>query len=348
MMEDNDKSKAQLLREVSELRRRLSEMEDKVKTKEQLVGEVSALRRRLSEMEEMELQRVKYEKALTESEEKYRSLVDSTDDSICLVDKDYKYLFVNKKHLSILGLSENEVKGKLYSDLHSREETELFIERANEAREGGQSIQCEYSSLKDARYFLQTYSPVKNSAGVAVAVTVISKDITQRKYMEDELRMVSYTDELTGLYNRRGFLILAEKHLKLANREKKGIYMLYADLDGLKDINDKFGHKEGDAVINETAKILRDCYRDSDIVARIGGDEFVVMPISIGENDTAVITDRLQKKIDAYNSSKLHGYKLEISAGLSYYNPENPCYVDELLEKADKKMYEQKKRKKGL
>lgn len=324
-------------------------MEDKNKTKEQLLNEVAELRQRLSDMKESELKRIQYEKALMESEEKYRSLVDSTDDSIYLVDRDYKYLFINKKHLSRLGLSEEQVKGKSYRDLHSQEETELFIERAGKAIKQGKSIQYEYASFRDARYFLQTYSPVKNSAGDTVAVTVISKDITKRKHMEDELRTVSLTDELTGLYNRRGFLVLAEQHLKIANRDKKGIFMLYADLDGLKEINDKFGHREGDMMLSETAKILRDSYRESDIIARIGGDEFVVIPIGIVGNDTAIIIDRLQRKIDTYNSiNHRRGYKLEISAGLAYYDPKNPCNVDELLEKADSMMYEQKKRKKRL
>lgn len=324
-------------------------MEDKDKTKEQLLKEVAELRQRLSDLKESESKRIQSEKALMECEEKYRSLVDFTDDSIYLVDRDYKYLFMNKKHLSRLGLSDEQVKGKSYRDLHSHEETELFIEKAGEVIREGKSIQSEYSSFRDARYFLQTYSPVKNSAGKTVAVTVISKDITKRKHMEDELRTVSLTDELTGLYNRRGFLVLAEQHLKMANRDKKGIFMLYADLDGLKEINDKFGHREGDMMLSETAKILRDSYRDSDIISRIGGDEFVVIPIGIVGNDTAIIIDRLQKKIDTYNSINHHrGYNLEISAGLAYYDPKNPCNVDELLEKADSMMYEQKKRKKML
>jgi len=324
-------------------------MEDKEKTKEQLLKEIGELRQRLSEMKESELKRLQYEKALMESEEKYRSLVDSTDDSIYLIDRDGKYLFINKRHLSRLGFSEEEVKGKSYRDLHSREETELFIERSGKAIKQGKSIQYEYASLRDARYFLQTYSPVKNSAGETVAVTVISKDITKRKHMEDELRTVSFTDDLTGLYNRRGFLVLTQQYLKMANRDKQGIFMLYADLDGLKDINDKFGHREGDMILNETAKILKDSYRDSDIIARIGGDEFVVIPIGIVGNDTVIITDRLQKKIDAYNNlNNLRDYKLEISAGLAYYDPRNPCSVDELLEKADNMMYEQKRRKKRL
>lgn len=324
-------------------------MEDKDKTKEQLIKELADLRQRLSDMEESELKRIQYEKAMTESEERYRSLVDSTDDSIYLVDRHYRYLFVNKKHLSRLGLSEEQVKGKSYRDLHSQEETELFIERADKAIKQGESIQCEYSSFRDARYFLQTYSPVKNSTGETVAVTVISKDITKRKHMEDELRTVSLTDELTGLYNRRGFLVLAVQHLKMADRDKKGIFMLYADLDGLKEINDKFGHRQGDIMLNETAKILRDSYRESDIIARIGGDEFVVIPIGIVGSDTDIIINRLQWKIDTYNSNNRHlAYKLEISAGLAYYDPKNPCSVDELLEKADSMMYEHKKRKKGL
>src|SRR4030066_2301547 len=167
----------------------------------------------------------------------------------------------------------------------------------------------------------------------------------QHVKLQEKVRTMAVTDELTGLYNRRGFFSLAEKLLQLCKREKKGIFMLYTDLDGLKKINDTFGHKEGDMALIDIANILRNNYRESDIIARIGGDEFVVIPIGTTEDSTKIATSRLQKSIEITNSEINRSYKLSLSFGIAYYDPENPCSIDELLVQGDKLMYEQKRHK---
>jgi diguanylate cyclase (GGDEF)-like protein len=210
----------------------------------------------------------------------------------------------------------------------------------------GNSIIHEHKNLRDGRYFLLTLSPVKKEEKV-IAVTVVSKDITGYKDMEEDLRALSLTDELTGLYNRRGFFTLTDQLLKLARRQKKGIFMLYADIDNLKKINDTFGHKEGDMALIETADILKKNYRESDIIARIGGDEFVIIPIGTTGDNIDIITSRFEKSIEIYNSKSKREYNLSLSYGLTYYDPENPCSIDELLTQADKIMYEHKRNKKN-
>ena len=284
--------------------------------------------------------------AIKESEEKYRSLVNSTDDSIYLVDSGYRYLFMNKQHLSRLGVPESRILEKHFGEFHSVDETSEFIKRTDAALKTGESAQYEYKSQRDDRYFLQTFSPVKDPEGKPFAVTVVSKNITKRKQMEEELRSLSLTDELTGLFNRRGFLTLAAQHLKITNRQGRGLFMLYADLDGLKEINDTFGHREGDRALAETAYILRDSFRESDIVARIGGDEFVVLPVGSSESSVDIIRGRLNNRIAAFNSVANSGYVLSLSVGVAFYDPASPSTVDELLVHGDKLMYEQKKLKK--
>lgn len=165
--------------------------------------------------------------------------------------------------------------------------------------------------------------------------------------VQERQRVMSITDELTGLYNRRGFFTLAEQRLKLAKRQRRGIFMLYADLDGLKAINDTMGHQEGDMALVDTANILKATYRESDIIARIGGDEFVVIPVGSAGDDISIITDRLQKNLDDHNAQADRNYTLSISLGIAYYDPEKPCPIDDLLRHADKMMYEQKKRKRA-
>lgn len=160
---------------------------------------------------------------------------------------------------------------------------------------------------------------------------------------EEKLKALSITDELTGLYNRRGLATFAEHHIRLANRSKKGFLLLYADLDDMKHINDTGGHQEGDLALTATAKILRKTFRNSDIFARIGGDEFVVMPVGCAGDGIDVLTARLQKNIDSYNAAGKGSHKLALSSGVALYDPAAPCSLDELLNRGDEAMYSMKK-----
>ena len=116
----------------------------------------------------------------------------------------------------------------------------------------GDTIRHEYFSRRDNKYFLRSFSPVKDANSRIVSVTIVSKDINDLKQMEEKLRNLSLTDELTGLHNRRGFFTMVEPLLKLAKRHKNPAYLLYADLDNLKEINDVLGHHEGDQALTDT------------------------------------------------------------------------------------------------
>lgn len=164
--------------------------------------------------------------------------------------------------------------------------------------------------------------------------------------MHQELKGLAITDELTGIYNRRGFLTLADHLLKLARRNRLGQYLLYADLDNMKWINDTFGHNEGDSALRKLALALKGNYRDSDIVARMGGDEFVVFPVGTAGDSIQEITDRLEDLMKKIGGNGKMKYDLTISYGLSYYDPEEPCSLAELISKADGEMYKAKKTKK--
>ena len=287
--------------------------------------------------------KIKVEKALINSEERYRSLVDSTNAFIYLVDKNCNYLFMNKRYLTALGISEKQYIGKTFSDFHSEENTKIFSDLVNEVFRNGKSISNEYCSKRNNSYYLQTLSPVINDNGNVEAVTIISKGINDRKKIEDKFRTLSMTDELTELSNRRSFYALAEQQLKLAKRENRGMYLISADLDNLKAINDTYGHLEGDSVLKEIAGILEISYRDSDIIARLGGDEFVVLFSELPAIDIEILKKRLKANLDSYNSKSTKPYKLSLSLGISRYYPDIPKTLDELLAEADKLMYEMKK-----
>jgi diguanylate cyclase (GGDEF)-like protein/PAS domain S-box-containing protein len=285
--------------------------------------------------------------SLMESEEKYRSLVESYNDSIYVIDKEYRYIFINERHLSRLGISGKQYTGKTFGDLHTPEDTARFTAIVKEVFSTGRPIQSEYRSGKNGKYFLQTLSPVLGPEGDTRAVTVVSKNITRIKHLEHELRSLSNTDELTGIYNRRGFLTRIEQQLKIADRNKRGIFVLYADLDNLKIINDTYGHREGDRALIEAANILKKNYRKSDIIARIGGDEFVVVPVGTSKDSVEIITQRFYEALEVYNAQSNGHYRLSLSAGVAFYDPASPSTVDEMLSQADKLLYEEKRKNKS-
>jgi len=185
-----------------------------------------------------------------------------------------------------------------------------------------------------------------NGEGQAVRMSGMAWDVTLRKRYEEEIRTLSNTDELTGLYNRRGFLTLAEQELKRAERTKKGMLFIYADLDGMKTINDTFGHQRGDEALIEAARLLREVFRESDIIARIGGDEFALL---VAETPTAyanIVKTRLQRRIAARNASATRPYALSLSVGVAHYDPKRPIPLNKLISRADLAMYAGKRRRK--
>ena len=270
-------------------------------------------------------------------------------DGMCVIDKSFKILRVNKTFLAMFGSSKETVTGKSCYEIfpdHQCTTPDCPLTRISSGTD--QFIQFESEKKRKdgtSLYLIVTATAFRGTDGELLGIVEDFKDISERKRMEEELRSLSLRDELTGLYNRRGFMTLAERELKMADRMKRGIFMLYADLDGLKVINDTLGHKEGDKAIRETAIILQKTFRDSDIVGRIGGDEFVILPIGIDGDKIDVITSRLQKNIDIQNGKTDRNYKLSLSVGVAYYDPERPSTVDELLTMADALMYAQKRSK---
>ena len=163
-----------------------------------------------------------------------------------------------------------------------------------------------------------------------------------RRLTENQLHDLSITDELTGLYNRRGFLTLAAQQLRIAERTKRGHLILFADLDGLKWINDILGHQEGDLVLQDAANLLRRSFRESDIIARLGGDEFAVLALESAPADGETLTAHLREEVGMHNEAANRPYLLSISIGMAFYDPGSRASLDELLTQADMAMYEDK------
>jgi diguanylate cyclase (GGDEF)-like protein len=166
---------------------------------------------------------------------------------------------------------------------------------------------------------------------------------TLKQYtLQQELKAESYTDELTGLYNRRGFLSLVEQQFKLASRAQRAFTLFFIDVDGLKQINDRFGHATGDLALICTAQALIATFRETDILGRLGGDEFAALAIdSSGDHESAIAT-RLSEKLKCLNSNE-DRYLLSLSVGAVRYDSNTTISIKELMHLADLVMYRAKK-----
>lgn len=207
----------------------------------------------------------------------------------------------------------------------------------------------------EGRWHSVTSSPVTDAASAIIGTINVGRDITERKQAEAtltqhaaELRALALRDELTGLNNRRGFMLLSAQQLRQSTRMQRPALLVFIDLDGMKPINDRFGHEEGDRALRDTAAILMKVFRESDIVARLGGDEFVVLITDAGEPVLPIIRNRLDAALRAHNLREGQPYELAMSLGSTCYDPAAPRPIEALLASADAVMYAQKQARRLL
>ncbi len=180
---------------------------------------------------------------------------------------------------------------------------------------------------------------------LAQRVAELETALGELKQAQETLRNLSVTDDLTGLYNRRGFFTLAEQYLKNLRRGAKEASLIYADMDGLKSINDTHGHDEGSKALVQIAEILRSTFRQSDIIARIGGDEFVILETDAERTDGRVSLARLRENLRAHNHTRRSDYELALSIGIVRGGLDEYPTVEALLMRGDELMYEEKRGK---
>ncbi|MBU4121734.1 MAG: diguanylate cyclase, partial [Proteobacteria bacterium] len=288
--------------------------------------------------------------SLRENESRFRSLVEQAAVGVAEIEMSTgRFLMVNRRLCEMVGRTEEELMATTFQaithpeDLHLHEEkTALLL--AGEI--GRYSLEKRYLrkdgeivwvNIKVSPLWKPGESPGRNM--------IVVEDITDRKRMEEEIREMSLRDQMTELYNRRGFITLAEQQIRAANRAQRAMLLTFIDLDGLKWINDTFGHEEGDRALIDAANVLRQTFRESDIIARLGGDEFAVLSIDAADMNPEDFSKRLQENIDAGNAKETRPYKLAMSWGTAVYDPGSPLSLDELMSSADERMYAQKKAK---
>jgi len=297
------------------------------------------------------------ERALKESEERYRLLAENVDDVIWTMNKEGRLDYISSSIERKSGYTSNEFLAESPEKRICPESLPVFRAKRREIVKalasgteiGRFNLEIQFI-IKDGTciWVEMNCNPMYNSNNEYMGILGVSRDISERKKAEEKLRELSLIDELTGLNNRRGFMMLAAQQLKLADRFKQKAILVYADLDRMKWINDTLGHKEGDRALKDTAALLKNSFRASDVIARLGGDEFVGLAVESGENTSESIISRMNEHLNAHNIQEARTYKLSISFGLAVYDPTEPCTLEELLEQGDRLMYEQKLSKKKI
>jgi diguanylate cyclase (GGDEF)-like protein/PAS domain S-box-containing protein len=322
-----------------------------MKNVEGAAAQAEQARRHVEELNRHIAEQERIGRALRETEEHFRSAFDYAAIGMALVSPQGAWLRVNRSLCELVGYNEQELLDSNFQALTHADD--LGNDLANLYR----LIQGETpTSQVEKRYVhrlgqivwaLNSVSLVRDSDNNPAHFIFQIQDITERKRAEAALQSLSLVDELTGLYNRRGFLAVTEQHLVAIRSTEMVPVILYADLDGLKGINDSLGHHEGDRALVKAAEIFKETFRSSDILARLGGDEFVVLAAIGPEEGAESLTLRLQQQFSASNSRRNRPYDLSISVGLAHFDGEENHSIEELMARADRAMYEDKRRKRS-
>ena len=270
--------------------------------------------------------------------DQYRSLVESIDDSIYMLDEECRYLFVNDKVLKRMNITEEEILGKRYDDFHDTKDTREFTSYVAKVFQTGFSHRYEHINKKEENYTLRTLSPVMEHGTRDVKfVTVVSKDITDLKKTEEKLKYLSLHDALTGLYNRAYF---EEEMRRLDSSRFDLVGIIVCDIDGLKLINDTLGHEMGDELLVTASTVIRASFRESDVVARVGGDEFAVLIPDSPKSQIEDICKRIKEVVKEYNEQDVR-LPLSIATGFAVRTSPSQS-MPELYREADNNMYREK------
>lgn len=277
-------------------------------------------------------------------------LVETMMDGVVLADAEGVFKFVNPPAAQMLGYTPFELIER-HMDLILPEDQRLLVRRADERRVRGRADRYEVELLKkngDRLSVLVSGVPRFENGRFAGSLGIFT-DVTERKKLEREVRELSLRDELTRLLNRRGFFEFAPQTFKYAERLKKRLILLYADLDDFKEANDRLGHQEGDRLLVDVGLIIKKSFREGDLVARFGGDEFVVLAMETSRATPKTLRERLEERVELYNGRTKadRGYRLTLSIGVAFWDPEFPAALDDLIAQADARMYEDKKTRKN-
>jgi len=322
-----------------------------MKNVESAANQAEQARRHVEELNRHILEQERISKALRETEEHFRNAFDYAAIGMALVSPQGAWLRVNRSLCELVGYSEQELLSSNFQAVTHADDVGNDLANLYRLMQGETP-----TSQVEKRYVhrqgqivwaLNSVSLVRDADDKPGHFIFQIQDITERKRAEAALQSLSLVDELTGLYNRRGFLAVSEQHLAAIQRSDRVPVILYADLDGLKEINDSLGHHEGDRALVKAAEIFKETFRSSDILARLGGDEFVVLAAIALDETAESVTVRLQEQFSASNAMRNRPYNLSVSVGVANFDDEQNFSIEDLMAQADRAMYEQKRTKRS-
>jgi diguanylate cyclase (GGDEF)-like protein len=290
-------------------------------------------------------------------------ILQTVHEALLILSPDLRVMWANESFYKTFQVGPGEIEGRLFFGLGNRQwdlpglRTLLGEVLPKGLEFHDHEVERDFAGIGRRTMLLNAKKLPRESDNREMILLAIV-DITERKQAEaeqfkvnielkkanDALRTLVLIDDLTGLYNRRGFLTFAEQHMKLARRIKQELLLVYLDLDGLKQINDTFGHQEGDRALVNTAQSLKGIFhRDLDIIARLGGDEFVVLSIDSFHENAEIISAHLQENLDNTTAQINCGYRLSFCLGMTRFNIKGRMTINDLMAKADMALYKNKR-----
>lgn len=288
------------------------------------------------------------EAELAEKEMRYRELFDYSQGLICIHDMEGRLTTVNRASFQLLGYTEEEMLGRNLRDFvppARHPDFDAYLRKVT--HEGLADGLLELASKTGKRVVLRYYNVLAVEEGKEPYVLGHAQDVTELLQAQRQLQELSLKDELTGLYNRRGFVTMAEHQLKLEKHTgtARGLTLMFADMDGLKAINDTYGHDAGSHAIKTLGRLISSVVRGGDLVARWGGDEFVILSVGAQDENARLMADRILERIDEHNAESPEPYLIACSIGLAPL--EEGHSLEEVIAKSDQAMYAEKKRRKA-
>lgn len=271
----------------------------------------------------------------------------SIGDSVYITDIKDNILNVNKAFVDTFGYKPEEVAGRSCCILSKTCENIKSNNCGWDDSFDNMGMNEVYHIKKDGSEFpaLLSSSCIKDDNGNILAKVGVVRDITEIKEAQKKLQVYATMDILTGALNRRAGLIILEKQIQLCKRNNWDLTICYIDVDGLKGVNDSFGHQEGDDYILFVTNVLKEIIRESDGLCRLGGDEFLLVLPECDVPKADQVLKRIVKSLDEYNKRKSKPYKISFSYGLVKYDFDEQPKIGSLIAKADMEMYKHKKKK---